>query len=214
MRSPWTDEQVELLIKHYPDMPMSALIETIGRKMHSIYNKAYSMGLKRSEEYLASEHACRLRRDFTEASMACRFKKGQEPVNKGIKGVYHPGSVATFFPKGHKPDNYKPVGTIREIEDGYFEMKMAEGMRKWRLLQRVIWERCNRPIPNNHVVIFLDGNKKNLEITNLAVLSRSDNMKRNSYHQNYPKDIQLLIQLKGALNRQINRRENHGQRTA
>lgn len=32
-------------------------------------------------------------------------------------------------------------------------------------------------------------------------------MRRNSYHTNYPKDVQLLIQLRGAVNRQINKRK-------
>lgn len=32
-------------------------------------------------------------------------------------------------------------------------------------------------------------------------------MRRNSYHTRYPKEIGLVIQLKGALQRQINKRE-------
>jgi len=31
-------------------------------------------------------------------------------------------------------------------------------------------------------------------------------MRRNSYHTRYPKEVAQLIQLKGALNRKINRR--------
>ena len=44
----------------------------------------------------------------------------------------------------------------------------------WKLKHRVIWEKANRPIPKNYTVIFLDGNKSNTDINNLALISRSE----------------------------------------
>ena len=38
----------------------------------------------------------------------------------------------------------------------------------------------------------------------LELVTRAELMRRNSYHNNYPKEVALLIQLKGALNRKIN----------
>jgi hypothetical protein len=40
----------------------------------------------------------------------------------------------------------------------------------------------------------------------LELISRAENMRRNSYHTRYPKEVAQLIQLRGALNRQINKR--------
>jgi hypothetical protein len=203
MKAFWTPVQDDMMKAFYADNTMSTMKAITGRKEHSIYNRAFALKLAKSQAYLESPAACRLRRG-DEIGKAHRFQKGQVPPNKGVKGVYYEGSVATFFPKGNKPANYKPVGHIREV-DGYFEIKIAEGMRQWKLLHRVIWERCNGPIPQGHIVSFLDGNSKNINIKNMALFTKAQNMKRNTVH-NYPKEIVHLVQLRAALNRQINKR--------
>jgi hypothetical protein len=203
----FSQKQIELLIEHYPNMPMPELTKLIGLSVESIYRKAYVLGIKRSQEFLDSPHACRLRRG-DEIGKAYRFQKGQQVWNKGMKGLQI-GGEATQFKKGTKPPNHKPAGTIREV-DGYFEIKIAEGMRQWRLLHRVIWERCNGPIPQGHIVSFLDGNAKNINIKNMALFTKAQNMKRNTVH-NYPKEIVHLVQLRAALNRQINKRKDYEQ---
>lgn len=210
MRSFWTPAQDDMFREFYPDCTMAEMKAMLCNKTEcAIYNRSETLNVRKSQQYLDSPKAQRLRRGDN-AGAEFRFKKGQVPRNKGLKGVYYEGSVATFFPKGHKPANYKPVGTIREIEDGYLEVKIAEGMGQWRLLHRVIWERCNGKIPKGMIVIFLDGNKKNLNIKNMALLTKAENMRRNTVH-NYPKEIVHLVQLRAALNRQINKRTNHEQ---
>jgi hypothetical protein len=206
----WTQQENDFLVLHYADKPMSFLLAGLpNRTEGKIYQHAATLGLKKSQEYLDSEHACRLRRGDN-IGKEYRFKKGNVPFNKGVKGVCYEGTKATQFVKGSRPPNYKPVGTIRKNRDGQYEMKMAEGMYQWKLLNRVIWERCNGKIPKGHVVKFIDGDYENLEVTNLLAISKAQNMVRNSYH-NYPKEISQLIQLKGAITRQINKRGNHEQ---
>lgn len=140
------------------------------------------------------------------------FEKGNEPFNKGVKGWYAKGTEKTRFPKGHKPLNHRPVGSTRITADGYTEIKMAEGMHQWKLFHRVVWERLNGKIPRGLNLIFIDGNKQNLAITNLTLVTRAQNMKRNSHYENYPKEISQLIQLQGAINRQLNRRAKNEHR--
>ena len=210
--SQWKKVQLEMLTAFYPDNTMETMKAITGRNESSIYNKAFALGLAKSEAYLASPAACRLRRG-DEVGKEHRFKPGQQVWNKGIKGINYEGMKATQFGKGHKPANWKPVGYIRLTVDGYYEIKMAEGMGQFKLLHRVIWERCNGVIPKGQICIFLDGNTKNLEITNLALMTKVQNMKRNSLHS-YPKELAELIQLRGALNRQLNKRNNHEQPTA
>ncbi|MFX4689747.1 hypothetical protein ABTB16_20240, partial [Acinetobacter baumannii] len=82
----WTDAEVVRLRALYPDTPMPDLVRTFNRPDHAIYNKAHALGLARSAEYLASEHACRLRRDDN-PGIEYRFRPGQEPWNKGLKGL-------------------------------------------------------------------------------------------------------------------------------
>jgi len=100
------------------------------------------------------------------------FQKGHIPFNKGKKGVRYTGSEVSWFKKGHIPLNYKPVGSERINVDGYAEVKIADP-NKWKSKHSVIWEEVHGKIPKGHIVIFLDGNKLNFELDNLAIVSRS-----------------------------------------
>lgn len=202
MKKFWTKSEIEWLKENFPSKQIKQLVAESGMTVSRINNKAHELKLKKTNEHLKN-NAGRISANQTEKSKACRFKKGFVPWNKGIS--VHTGGDAGYFPKGHKPANHKPVGYVRKNIEGYLEIKMCEGLRSFRLLHRVIWERCNGKLNKGEVVIFLDGNKENVKITNLGVLTKMQNMKRNSYH-NYPKEISSLIQLQGAINRQLNKR--------
>jgi hypothetical protein len=62
--------------------------------------------------------------------------------------------------------------------------------------------------PKGMALIFKDGNKLNCEIENLELVSRKDLMLRNNVHQ-YGPEIAQLVQLRGAITRQINRKEKN-----
>ncbi|MDD3393932.1 MAG: HNH endonuclease signature motif containing protein [Anaerotignum sp.] len=100
-----------------------------------------------------------------------QFQKGCVPCNKGKRGIHYAGSEKTWFKKGQMPHNHKPVGSERVSKDGYIEIKVAEP-KKWRLKHNVVWESTHGKIPRDHVVIFLDGNKLNVDIENLKLISR------------------------------------------
>jgi hypothetical protein len=55
---------------------------------------------------------------------------------------------------------------------------------------------------------FRDGDKTNLSIENLELITRAELMRRNSIH-NYGPEIAQLGQLKGALLRQIRRKSKN-----
>lgn len=105
-----------------------------------------------------------------------RFKPGQVPFNKGMKGIG--GWEPTQFKKGHKSINYRPVGSERINVDGYTEVKVADP-NKWRLKHQVVWEQVNGPIPKGHAVIFGDRNKLNVEPGNLLIVSRAQLVRLN-----------------------------------
>jgi hypothetical protein len=100
-----------------------------------------------------------------------RFRPGHIPANKCVKGEHR--SVATEFKKGNRPWNWRPVGTERANSDGYAEVKIAEP-RTWRGKHLLIWEKANGPVPKGHAVIFADGDKTNLKIKNLLLVSRKE----------------------------------------
>lgn len=107
------------------------------------------------------------------------FVKGQIPHNKGKKGIYYPGTERTQFKSGHLPHNTVPVGTERITRDGYIEIKikMRPSPNKhdnWISKHRLIWEEANGPIPEGHTIIFKDGNIRNFDLNNLALVSRAE----------------------------------------
>lgn len=113
------------------------------------------------------------------------FPKGHVPANKGktwdeyMSPEGQKNALKTTFKKGQKPQNYKPIGSERICsKDGYIIVKVQDegnGNERWRPKHRVIWEEEYGPIPDGHVVTFLDGNKLNFEPDNLALISQGQN---------------------------------------
>ena len=44
----------------------------------------------------------------------------------------------------------------------------------WISKHRLIWEEANGPIPEGHTIIFKDGNIRNFDLNNLALVSRAE----------------------------------------
>lgn len=85
---------------------------------------------------------------------------------------------ATQFKKGQRPPNEMPVGSIVVSTDGYkLRKKQMEGglWERWEMLHRAVWVEHNGPIPEGMVVSFKDGNKLNCDISNLMLITRSEN---------------------------------------
>lgn len=209
-RVQWSAEMDAEFIAIYPDTKTATVAEKLGISLTAAYGRAYTLGLKKSAAFNASPDACRLRRG-DEVGKQFRFQPGHVSHNKGVKGISYPGMVDTQFKAGHRPANYKPVGYIRTTIDGYIEIKMAEGYGRWRLLHRVIWQRMNGKIDNDLLVSFIDGNSRNVKITNLTLITKKENALRNN-GQKYGPEIKALYQLKGAITRQINKRNRQNER--
>ena len=217
-REVWSQEQIALLHEHYPHKRTDAIVSIIGKSVYAIYNKVAALGLKKTPEYLVSPETCRLRRGHDHPGKSTQFKKGLIPHNKGVKGITYPGCVATQFKKGVRQGVaiklYQPIGAERISKDGYLQRKINDDMppqKRWRGVHIIVWEEVNGPLPKGHAVTFRDGDKKNITYTNLELVSRADLMKRNTIH-NYPKEIAQLVQLRGAVQRKINRRLKDEQR--
>lgn len=110
------------------------------------------------------------------------YKKDLIPWNKGMKGLQI-GGKSTQFKKGQTPQNYKPVGSERvDNKDGYTLVKVKdEGAfgDRWRHKHVVEWEKHHGKVPNGYTVIFLDGNKENITISNLEMISRAELLRMN-----------------------------------
>jgi hypothetical protein len=223
VRRRWSEVELTLLRQHYADTPTATLAQALGRSIGQVYQAAERYGLKKSEAYLASEAASRLRRGDN-VGAEHRFTKGQPAWNKGIKGVVgvQDGCRATQFRKGRpacEALNYQPIGSLRLSKDGYLERKVTDDpavypARRWVALHRLVWEVTHGQVPAGHIVVFKPGRKTTeaeaVTVDGLECITRAENMRRNTYHR-YGPEIAKLIQLRGAINRQINKRAQHEQ---
>lgn len=216
----WSAADDALLRRRYPDEPTQVLATELGRSLRATYARAMNLGVAKSEVYLASPAACRLRRDASPASIATRFKPGQVSHNKGLRRPgWAPGRMreTQFKPgvrQGVAASNWCPIGTIRPDSEGYQRIKVREAQpgeaygfgntRVWPLLNRYLWEQAHGPIPPGHSVLFKDGNRQRCVIENLELVSRADLMRRNTIH-NLPAPLPQTLQLLGALTRKIRR---------
>ncbi|HEU4708777.1 MAG TPA: hypothetical protein VFS17_05645, partial [Methylophilaceae bacterium] len=148
----WQPIEDVLLMACYPYSTATALAKALGATKSAVYQRSRKLGLSKSEWFKQSTLSSRLRREDA-PSVAYRFPKGHVPANKGKKGISYPGMEATQFKPGHKPGNYRPVGSTRICsKDGYVLIKIEEGMFKWKALHRIVWERMNGAVPPGHVV--------------------------------------------------------------
>lgn len=197
----------------YPDMPTATLARQLGRSLSATYGRAEKLGLRKSAAYLASPDACRLRRGDG-VGKRHRFPKGHVPANKGLRRPgWSPGRMReTQFRKGERRGVavklYKPIGTERISKDGYLERKVNDGLplqARWRAVHLILWESVNGPLPRSHAIAFRNGDKTDIRLENLELITRRELLRRNSVHR-YPKPIVEAIQLLGAVRRRINRR--------
>lgn len=100
-----------------------------------------------------------------------RYQPGSTPYTKGKK-KYWSGGEKTQFKKGHRPYNYMPVGSERINGEGYIDIKIADP-NVWRAKHLIVWERHNGPVPKGHAVLFGDGNRMNVDIANLVLVTRT-----------------------------------------
>ncbi len=209
-RRHWSAEETEILVREYADTPTAALAARFARPLQQVYAKAKSLGLRKSEAYLAGPHACRLRRG-DHVGAPTRFKPGHVPANKGLRrpGWYAGRMRETQFKKGQRGTRWVPLGTEQFNADGYLVRKVREdlhGAMNWRMVHVILWEEKHGPVPKGYAVKFIDGDRRHVAIDNLCLVSRQDLASMNRMWTVYPRELALTIQLQGQLKRKINRR--------
>lgn len=206
----FTPEMVEELKQLYPTTKNDILAERFNCSYSKICNMSEKYGLKKDIEWVRELSRKNMQRPDHPAKKFWR-QKGDTPINKGKKQIEYmtPEAIertrATRFQKGQRAWNHKEVGYERINVDGYIEVKVSEP-NVFKLKQRIVWESINGEIPKGHNIQFRDGNPLNVEPENLYMISRANQLKtENSIHARYPKELQLVISAKAALNKQIKR---------
>lgn len=197
----FTPEEDSYIKAHYLTTPASRIAKQLGRSEGTVRQRLQLLGIT-----VPPEIAQAFKRNT-------QFTKGSSPINKGKKWkdfMSAEGMAAsrkTTFRKGQSVHNEKHDGaiSIRNDKTGrqYKWIRISKGV--WRMLHVYLWEQANGKVPEGCVIIFKDADSLNVELANLQCVTLRENMLRNSLWKVYPRDIAETIQLRGALNRQINK---------
>ena len=153
----WSDEEKQYLAEITP-----------GRGYKEIQSM---MSCKFGFDYAHHQIKGAITRNKLNTGRTGRFEKGHATWNKGTKGLTK--ANVTSFKKGQKSHNYKPVGSERITKDGYCEIEVSDTGRRWRPKHVLIYEKHHGKVPKGSAVIFLDGDKRNFDIDNLYLVTRS-----------------------------------------
>lgn len=170
----WTDEVIQFMIDNYKGKDNIELAELLNKRFDLNTNEDRVSNVKAN---LKRRKGIDLR---TGINRGC-FKKGNIPANKDKKWDEYltkeqqERSRKTCFKKGNIPKQYRPVGSERVTVDGYIEIK-TQDPNVWELKHRVVYEQHYGKIPEKHNVIFLDGNRQNLDINNLKLVSKAEDL--------------------------------------
>lgn len=156
-RRRYTGEEIDFLRKNAPGRHYREIVEMFNRKFE------YQIDTKKLRETLKNHKIS--------TGLTGRFEKGITPHNKGKK---FPGTGnKSTFRKGATPHNKMKVGEDAVTTDGYVKTKIAEP-NVWEYKHKLIWTEVHGPIPEKHSIIFADGNKLNLSIDNLLLVSKAE----------------------------------------
>ena len=86
-------------------------------------------------------------------------------------------------------------------------MKIKDGSRSWRALHVILWEDAHGRVPPGHCLRFRDGDSLNVDLDNIELITRAENMRRNTIHH-LPAPLRNTIALLGTLNRSIREKQD------
>lgn len=177
-RHKYTEEQDQFLIDNVKGITL--------KELRKRFNEEFDLNLGES----AIQNR-KVKLHITSGIVGGQFQKGQISWNKGRKWSEYMSeqsqrnSLKTTFKKGNIPINHRKVGSERTNIDGYWEIKIEEP-NKWELKHRYLYKQNKGDIPDGHKIIFADGDRNNLSLDNLIMVSSSEEliMNRNNLRFN------------------------------
>ncbi len=172
----WPPEVAQIVFENYKGRSRAEMAELLKEKTGRDYTPMQIKGF--------------MGRHKLDSGITGRFEKGTPAWNKGktwdelgIPEESQRRSRLTCFKKNSVSPNTCPLGTIKKTDDGYLIIKVrSKGTQweRWKLLHRKVWEEHNGPIPPGMVIAFKDGDRTNVDINNLFIMSQAENVTMNT----------------------------------
>ena len=170
----YTSEQKKFIENNYKGLTNLELTALVNERFN------LNLSVQQMKSYKGNRHF--------DSGLTGHFPKGHIPQNKGVKRGSFGRMKETQFKKGPRPELRTPLGTIKERADGYIWKKVNNDLpyhKRWKQVHRIKWEKAHGPIPKGKKLIFLDGNHKNTNLENLALVSLRENLEMNRKGLNY-----------------------------
>ena len=189
MGKKFTPEEDQYILDHYKEMQWQDIADELGRSINAIKGHAtkvlhiqrqeYGTLFTPEEDKWLIENATR---EYTYSELAEMFsEKFNRPCTQYMlrsRAVRYLKikSGRQGFNKGHVTHNARPIGyEYFNNCNGYTYVKVTNtGVKNkdYRPKHQLVYEKYKGEIPKGHIVIFIDGDKANLNPDNLYALNR------------------------------------------
>lgn len=202
IRSGWSQSDVACLAMGYSKLTYENICKILDKEDREIRLMAQLLGLKKVF-YPWNKG--------TRGGGVCKantgsFQKGLIPWNTGTKGICKGSS--TSFQKGHVPKNttYDGCISVRKHKNKRPYLWYRISKRKYIMYHVKLWQDAYGPVPAGFIVVFKNKDQFNCSLDNLELITRKENMARNTIHR-YPLELKQTIRTLGKLKRIINEKD-------
>lgn len=102
-----------------------------------------------------------------------KFGTNKSPESICRVAVYKDVHVPSEVARKNSYSSPDAVGTIREEPStGYLVIKTGDSWKDWMKYQRYVYEQAYGKLPEDYSVVFLDGNNRNFDLSNLVAVPR------------------------------------------
>lgn len=180
----WTPELIDFLRDNYRRLSLAELTAAFNARFGTVIPE--------------TKIRATLRNHRIGSGRTGRFSPGESPWNLGKTGYM--GANATSFAPGNMPHNKRRLWSERVTVDGYVEISVPErnphtgAATRFRLKHVWLWEGEHGKVPPGHALVFVDGDKTNVDLANLMLVTRSELLSMNLHgYREMPEEIKPSV---------------------
>lgn len=173
MKGLWARDLVVLFNKEFNrDITMRQLQNW--RENHKLKSDVYDIWNKEEEEFLLKECPNHMVKEVVEMFKE-KFNKETTINQITVFKKKHNIKTDGRFKKGQSSYNTKPIGTETIVyEKDKKQVFVKVGENHWERKQKYIYEQHYGKLPEDSIIMFLDGDRDNFDIKNLIALTRHE----------------------------------------